>query len=228
MTTTRSPRRRSTRAERLRQGTQERREQEKQQLREAILEAAGALFLEVGYEGFSLRQVAERIGYSPGTLYLYFKDKDEVLFTVAEEGFRRFGERIRVAAASSDNPRDRLAALARTYVEFGLRNPVYYQLMFIQRCDFLVKREIDREPRIAIFRLFQQAVEDAMAAGVLRQGDSQSTSDALWALMHGVVTLAIRMPMFDEERTHMAVEAALELLVAGLHCCAPPAAEPPR
>jgi AcrR family transcriptional regulator len=51
------------------------------------VDAAGALFLEQGYERFSLRKVAERIGYSPTTIYLYFRDKDDLLFTVVDEGF---------------------------------------------------------------------------------------------------------------------------------------------
>ena len=72
----------NTQAERLRQAIRHRRDQEKQELRQTILNAAGELFLEQGYERFSLRKVAERIGYSPTTIYLYFRDKDDLLFTV--------------------------------------------------------------------------------------------------------------------------------------------------
>ncbi len=55
-------------------------------MRQAILTASTELFLEHGYHNFSLRQVAEKIGYSPGTIYLYFQDKDAILFTIMEEG----------------------------------------------------------------------------------------------------------------------------------------------
>jgi AcrR family transcriptional regulator len=61
-------------------GTQAERLRKALRYRQAILTAAGALFLEQGYERFSLRKVAERIGYSPTTIYPYFRDKDDLLF----------------------------------------------------------------------------------------------------------------------------------------------------
>src|SRR5918998_3534570 len=127
----------STQAERLREVSRRRREQEKENLSRAILDAAASLFLEQGYEGLSMRQIAERIGYSATTIYRYYEDKDDLLFAIVREGFLRFGKQLAKAAASSDDPRARLAALGNAYIEFGLRNPVYYRLMFMQRFDFL-------------------------------------------------------------------------------------------
>lgn len=201
----------STRAERLKQAAQERREREKQELRRAILDAAGELFLEHGYEGFSLRQVAEAIGYSPGTIYLYFKDKDAVLFSVADEGFNEFGRRIAGAFHSTDDPAERLRTMGRAYIDFALKNRAYYELMFMQRADYLAKRRgPEFKPPIDSLHVLQDAVRAAMEAGVIREGDVKSTADVIWALMHGVVALIISMPfMFDEERTEKVVETAL-------------------
>src|SRR6266699_6751169 len=138
-----------TQAERLRQGIRHRQEQEKQELRQAILTAAGELFLEQGYERFSLRKVAERIGYSPTTIYLYFRDKDDLLFSVVDEGFMRFGQQLAAAAESHEDPWERLNALGQAYVAFGLQNPVYYQLMFMWRVDFLTQaRAGEQRPRL--------------------------------------------------------------------------------
>src|SRR6266550_4100280 len=115
----------STQAERLRQAIRHRQAQEKQELRQAILTAAGELFLEQGYERFSLRKVAERIG-----------------------------QQLAAAAESQEDPWERLIALGRAYVTFGLQNPVYYQLMFLQRTDFLTQRQVgESQPRIASFQM---------------------------------------------------------------------------
>ncbi len=56
-----------------------------------------------------------------------------------------------------------------------------------------------------------------MQAGVLRPADPTSTGDTLWALLHGVVAIAILMPNFDESRIHDMTEKALEMLTTGLH-----------
>src|SRR5436309_12294945 len=148
-----------TQEERLRQAIRHRQEQEKRELRQTILSAAGELFLEQGYERFSLRKVAERIGYSPTTIYLYFRDKDDLLFTVVDEGFVKFGQELAKAAASTEDLWKRLIALGRAYVNFGLQNPVYYQLMFVQRTDFLMHAQAGQsKPRIAGFRVLQKTV----------------------------------------------------------------------
>lgn len=206
-----------TQAQRLRQAIRHRQTQEKQALRQAILTAAGELFLEQGYERFSLRKVAERIGYSPTTIYLYFRDKDDLLFTVVNEGFVQFGQQLAAAAESQEDPWERLIALGRAYVAFGLQHPVYYQLMFMQRTDFLTHRAAgESQPRIASLRVLQQTVQQALDAGVLRQGDVESYSDVLWAMVHGMVSLAITMPMFDASRIQRTMETAWLMECQGL------------
>jgi AcrR family transcriptional regulator len=206
-----------TQAQRLRQAIRHRQEREKQELRQAILAAAGELFLEQGYERFSLRKVAERVGYSPTTIYLYFRDKDDLLFTVVEEGFERFAQQLAAAAQSQEDVWERLIALGRAYVAFGLQNPVYYQLMFMQRADFLTHTPVgESQPRIMSFQVLRQTVQQAIDAGVLRPGDAENYSDVLWALVHGMVSLAISMPMFDAARIQRTMETAWEMECQGL------------
>ena len=206
-----------TRNKRLREASQQRRTQEKQEVRQAILAAATELFLEHGYHNFSLRQVAEKIGYSPGTIYLYFKDKDAILFTIMEEGVARFGQMLAEAASVSD-ARERLTRIGEAYIRFGVQNPAHYQLMFMQRPDYLAREpQNTAQPIAEIFDLWRKVVEDAMQAGVLSFGDPTSTGDVLWALLHGVVSIAILMPNFDQSRIHDMTGKALEMLTTGLH-----------
>ena len=60
-------------------GVQERRAREKKELRQEILDAAREMFVEDGYENVSMRKIAEKIEYSPTTIYLYFRDKADLL-----------------------------------------------------------------------------------------------------------------------------------------------------
>jgi AcrR family transcriptional regulator len=206
-----------TQAERLRQAIRHRQVQEKQELRQTIVATAGELFLEQGYDHFSLRKVAERIGYSPTTIYLYFRDKDDLLFTVVDEGFTRFGQQLQAAAASTEDPWERVIALGRAYIAFGLQNQMYYQLMFMQRADFLTQeRKGEGQPRLATFVVLQQAVLQAIEAGVLRPGDAETYSNVLWAMVHGMVSLAISLPTFYGTRLQQTMEAAWQMECEGL------------
>jgi AcrR family transcriptional regulator len=126
----------ATRAARTQSASQQRREQERRDLRELILKAAGDEFLEKGYDTFSLRRIAERIGYTPTTIYLHFRNKDDLLLATVQEGFEAFDKQMEQTAAAHPDPIKRIEALGRAYIEFGLRNPALYRLMFMQRSDF--------------------------------------------------------------------------------------------
>lgn len=207
-----------TQAERLREVSRLRREQGKDELRRAILDAAGGLFLEHGYEGISMRQIAERIGYSATTIYRYYEDKDDLLFAIVQEGFERFGSQLVNAAGGHDDLWGRLQALGQAYIEFGLKNPVYYQLMFMQRFDFLFEHRPRQEaPVIDSFGVLRQAVEEAMRAGVLKPGDAETTSTVIWAVVHGITSLAIAdSKRFSERQVQLSTELGLRMIYEGL------------
>jgi len=208
----------STQAERLRQASRARRQQQKEGLRRAILDAAGGLFLQHGYEGFSLRQVAERIGYSATTIYRYFENKDDLLFAILYDGFLEFGRQLNAAAQSTRDPLKRIEALGRAYVEFGLRNPVHYQLMFMQRSDFLFKRRKGQDqPMIDSFHILQEAVKGAMDAGAMERGDVDTYSHAIWAAVHGLTSLAITGgSWFTPELVQKSTAVTLRMVIEGL------------
>lgn len=206
-----------TRAERVRRASQERRAQQKEELRQAILHAAGELFLKHGYEDFSLRQVAEFLGYSPTTIYLYFENKDALLFELMEDVYRIFRDVEIRAFNSTEDPFQRLISIGRTYVEFGLTHPTAYKLMFFYRVDYLMNcLEGETQPIIAFFASPQYAVQLAMEAGVIRPGDPQVVFGAVWSLVHGLVMLASTMPNFDQTYTDKVIEASFKIMMDGL------------
>jgi len=206
-----------TRKQRLQEGSQKRREQQKEELYQTILKAAGDMFLKHGYEDFSLRQVAEEIGYSPGTIYLYFDNKDDLLRALAEQGFADFSRMLQTTSTSSSDPLERMIALARGYITFGLQNPAFYRLIFMERPDFFVHETLENAPKWEeTFGLWHSIMDDAMKAGKIRAEDPLKTLDAIWSMLHGIVSLANRMPDFTLERALGAADVAIEMIVRGL------------
>lgn len=221
----------STRATRLKENSQSRRSLQKVELRAAILRVASEEFLEHGYEGFSLRHIAERIGYTPTTIYLYFRDKDELLLETARGGFEAFDATIEAAAEHPD-PRERLRALGRAYFEFGLENAALYRLMFMQRADFLMPRLLGSgtppeelaaasfdpgaiEHRVVAQELLVRAVSDGIEGGLFAPGNAVTKADALWAGVHGLTALALS-PLMSPEHARSVADELLDLLIRGL------------
>src|SRR5207237_9162206 len=112
-------------------GPKTRREREREALRQVIMDAARELFVEEGFENVSMRRIAEKIEYSPTTIYLYFEDKLSLLFAICGETFAKLAKRMEIIRKETDNPVEALKKGCRAYVEFGLKHPNHYKLTFI-------------------------------------------------------------------------------------------------
>lgn len=206
-----------TRATRIKQASQERREQQKLETRQAILKAATQLFAEKGYENFSLRQVAEAIGYTPTTIYLYFQNKDDLLFQTAIQGFKTFGEMLQTAYDGGKNPLERMQAIGRAYVDFGLEHPVHYRLMFMQRGEFLLEKSPEgAEPIIDSFGILETTLQECIDAGLGKPANVKELAGTIWSGVHGIVALAISVPYIGKEEAYGMLRHYQHILKRGL------------
>jgi AcrR family transcriptional regulator len=112
-------------------GISERKSRQKQALRERILDAARRIVMREGFAALSMRKIAEAIEYSPATLYLHFASRDEIAQALCEEGYAQLLQTFVPLAAIVD-PAERLKALGRAYVAFGVAHPQTYRLIFME------------------------------------------------------------------------------------------------
>ncbi len=205
-------------------GPKERREREKQETREKILDAARELFVTEGYEGVSMRKVAERIEYSPTAIYLHFSDKDELFRELCHQDFARLAEVFQSEATPTDPVRT-LTQIGRTYAEFGRRYPNHYRLMFMTPHPFDGMEERDREikgnPEVDAYAFLTSAVKAAAEHNVFREGltDVEMIAQTLWAAIHGVIALDLAKrcdSWVDWRPLQDRVELMLEVVMRGL------------
>jgi len=192
-----------------------RRAEHKLATREAILRAATELLDEAGYDAFSLRVLAARIGYTPAATYRYFADRDELVASVMMDGYAAFTGALSAAAARADDPFVQLDALGQAYVEFGLSHPVMYRILFMQRPDIWTRMPPERVAEVCgsdAFQIVLGAVQRAVATGRSKTHNVEGAALALWALMHGIVSLCLAMPRLADpaERRRM-IEGAFAL-----------------
>lgn len=172
-------------------GISERKEREKEEMRKMITTAAMKMFLEDGYAKTSIRNIADSIEYSPGTIYLYYKDKDELLYEVQAQAFLKLLEAFKTHATSKD-PIRRLEQLGKTYVSFGLENPELYDLMFIIRAPMNVDDELHKDNGGETFFYLVDCLEECMKNGLLIFKDPMQAALQVWSMMHGLVSLNLR------------------------------------
>ncbi|MBT1685036.1 TetR/AcrR family transcriptional regulator [Dawidia soli] len=170
----------------------ERKERQKIELRTKILDAARTLFLEQGYEQTSIRNIADRIEYSPTTIYLYFKDKDDVFYALHQDGFALLRQFMRPLEHVSD-PFERLKALSKVYTTFAMENTELYDLMFTMPAPMkaLAEKEEWTEGDNA-FNFLLQTVRECQSQGYFEGMDAEVLSYTVWSMVHGICSLEIR------------------------------------
>lgn len=175
-------------------GIAERKEKQKLEIRKMILDASMKLFVEEGFEHVTIRKIADIIEYSPTTVYLYFKDKNEILYALHEIGFQKMVA-MNSNLAEIENPLMRLYKMGENYIEFGLTNPEFYDVMFIQNAPMEVLDEMencDWTHGEHALEALKQTVAACMEQGFLKKGNVEAAAMAIWSMVHGMVSLATR------------------------------------
>jgi AcrR family transcriptional regulator len=200
-------------------GIEDRKEREKERLKEQILDAAFDLFRQGGYEAVTVRKIAELIEYSPTTIYLYFKNKDAVLFALCERGFQTLLEYMS-PAMQNDDLYERLRMLGQGYLKFGLEHPQYYDLMFIAKDPMRTVTETHGtwEEFVKGKRTFEnllETVQQLAESGYFKADDVHPITLNLWSYVHGIVSLIIRdrLIMFQNDEMHHLLEYSLNHLL---------------
>ncbi len=204
-------------------GIQERKERHRGQLRQEILDVTGELFAEGGYENVSMRKIAERIEYSPTTIYLYFKDKDELLEQICEHTFARLLERIRAVIDPLDDPVNALRRGCREYINFGVDHPHHYRMTFVDpyhssqyHKSKMTTQEFEQSMGGKAFGFLEQAIEQCISAGRFREMNVREAATSWWALLHGITTLLISekaIPWMEADRL---IEHSFEVMMRGM------------
>ncbi|HMW40596.1 MAG: TetR/AcrR family transcriptional regulator [Saprospiraceae bacterium] len=172
-------------------GTTERKEREKAELKEQILTAAKKILLREGQEGLSIRKIAADIEYSPATIYLYFKDRDAIMYELMEMGFMLMN-RYMVSAFAEQDPVRRIHEIGRSYIHFGLENKDWYDLMFNsdKPMKHIEKCMEDWDEGMAMFNFLCMTCKEAIDKLQLKGQNERILALHLWSSVHGLVNLA--------------------------------------
>ena len=185
-------------------------------LKNALIEAALAHIARDGARALSLREVARSAGVSHTASYRHFRSKESLLAAIAEQGFHRLSDMMRVAIQQhSNDPPAMLRASGVAYVEFGVRYPDHLQIMF----SGLIGRH-DDYPELKTagqeaYELLASSVRAAMQAGLVRGPSEDIVSLTAWALVHGLALL-IAGGQVDRDSKESFSAADLAFQVTGL------------
>ena len=182
--------------------------------RDRIVEVATRLFAERGYAGVTFRSLAEGLGCSPMTPYRYFRSKEEIFAAVRSTAYDRFAEVQEEAAAQGADPRERLGALGRAYIRFGVEEPDAYRLMFSLAQPNPGSYPGLRDAELRAWRPLREAIDAAVRSGLLA-GEPDVLANVFWSGVHGLASLHVAGKLVHGSNVDQLVEPMLHTLFEG-------------
>jgi AcrR family transcriptional regulator len=194
-----------------------RRQKIKADTRSRILEEAKRLFFEKGYDHASIRNIAEHIECSVGTIYLHFKDKDSIFHALQGQGFAKLLEKMQVLESVA-HPFERLKAMGVVYLDFAKKNPEFYDLMFIIRAPMNCLEEDEGwQGGMKTFGYLISIVKECQDIGMfLAHKDPESLAYTVWSAVHGIAALKIRgrcRVISEEKQENIDIQSYQDLLL---------------
>jgi AcrR family transcriptional regulator len=166
---------------------------EGEELRDEILDSAEELLLDAGsMDAVSVRAIADAVGVSPPSLYLHFDDKDDLFFAVCERRFEDFERAMTAAGVGIQDPVERLRALGRAYIRYGVERGEHYELLFGPRMvSVAAGRDLSESASTRAFNLLVDLIAEGVRASRFREVDPHQAAFAVWSSVHGAVMIIL-------------------------------------
>ena len=185
--------------------------------RAEILVAAERIFVDHGYEGATIRKIADEVGLSSTALYIHFSDKGAILQEICKTAFETLIASNQAILETTGAPEERLRRMLSAYVEFGFANPNAYRLIYLTRPIEARDGAEDAAQQLGaeLFGSFADVVEQVALAGRLKT-DPKLAAQVFWAGVHGIVSLIITKPYFPWADRDALVTTMSDALFEGL------------
>lgn len=168
--------------------------------RDRIVAVAIKLYLKGGLNAITMRRIARELKLTPMALYRHFRNKQEVLATIIDEGFRIFGS-YQYRALEGKTAAERLLLTGEAFIDFILKEPQFFKVIFMAPdivASAQVPEEISARAR-ATYQFLVDRVGEGMREGVLRAGDAEKVAKTIWGLSHGLGSLYLAQMLETDE-----------------------------
>lgn len=161
-------------------------------LRRAIMDETRKSLLESGFAGLSMRKIAQAVGCTATSIYLYFENKDALVHALIEEGMELLYAQLQESIRDVDCPQERTRRMCKSYLDFGLQNPEYYEIMFTLHPPMENRFPAEKYRRARRnLDLFAEGLAASQTPSEIPSEHLKTAVTLIWASLHGVVALLL-------------------------------------
>ncbi len=185
-------------------------------LREEILEVSKDLLLSQGFSKMSMRRIAKRADVTATSIYLHFKNKDDLLLALVEESITRLNRSLRDALDPNAGPVEQLDALAHAYIRYALENPKEYEIIYMVRPEEMPKYPKEKFQQVRdSYELLAGVILEGKKNGALEVDDPLLSAYTLWAQIHGIVSVILSKRLDTRVPREKFIDQAINHIIQG-------------
>jgi AcrR family transcriptional regulator len=185
-------------------------------LREEILEVSKEILIEDGFSKMSMRKIAKRADITATSIYLHFKNKDDLLLALIEESIENLKKVLMDVIDPSKDLIRQLEDLANIYVKYALEHPQEYQIIYMVRPEEMPKYPKEKFKNIrSTYELLADIISEGKNDGLIDVESSLISAYTLWAQLHGVVSVILSKRLDTRIPRDQFIEQAVENIIQG-------------
>ncbi len=185
-------------------------------LREDILHVSRTLLIKNGFSKMSMRKIAKEVDVSATSIYLHFKNKDELLLALIETSIAQLTEALKKELNPGDDPISKLEKMADGFIDFALNSPQEYEIIYMVRPEEMPKFPKEKFNQVRkIYEMLAAIIQEGKTQGVLDVEDSLLSAYTVWAQLHGVASVVISKRLDTRIPTDTFVKQAVDHIIQG-------------
>lgn len=201
-------------------GITERRQSEIENLKKKITDAAYEILSKDGFEKLSIRKIADKIEYSPGIIYHYFKDKNELVSCVVEETYNALIKTLSKIPIDNEHPEKTIINSMKIYIEFMLENAESFKAIMMNNIESIESKVNMLEKNISKKRTsmknLTELIEIGVKKGLFKTDDAELTAQIIWTSTYGLLSRLILEKNITKEQKEKLVNHNFEVLINGI------------
>lgn len=185
-------------------------------LREEILEVSKDILIQDGFSKMSMRRIARRANVTATSIYLYFKNKDDLLLALIEESINDLKNALQEVVDPGKDFIQQLEDMARAYIRFALDHPKEYEIIYMVRPEEMPKypREKFNEVRSA-YELLAGIISNGKEQNLIEVEDPLISAYTIWAQIHGVVSVMLNKRLDTRIPREKFTDQAVDHIIKG-------------
>ncbi len=179
-------------------GISDRKARQKDELKQKVLKVAEQLFVKDGYQNVSMRKIAEKIEYSPTTIYRLFENKADIIEQLIADGYASVFECYEeILSNQYTSPLQTFNEIIKEYIKFGINNPNHYELWF-SSSDLTEKNGklmmTHGRTQYQVYQTWFDLIDECKEKKFMNNRKTNEIFQIIWSGVHGIISLRINYP----------------------------------